>query len=88
MNRHLPTQLATSASKFTNMPDSYSIASKVCNYAHVLKNAGVGYGDYVEQITCLNFPNSTKELPPLAHSTIDVPCNLVNIRTYEQYIED
>jgi hypothetical protein len=44
------------------MPDSSSIVSKVWNYppslcelwrasAHVLKNAGVGYGDYVEQIT-------------------------------------
>ena len=25
---------------------SASIVSKVWNYAHVLKNAGVGYGDY------------------------------------------
>ena len=33
------------------MPDSSAIVSKVWNYAHVLKNAGVGYGDYVEQIT-------------------------------------
>jgi hypothetical protein len=31
--------------------DSSAIVSKVWNYAHVLKNAGVGYGDYVEQIT-------------------------------------
>jgi len=31
---------------------SASIVSKVWNYAHVLKNAGVGYGDYGEQITC------------------------------------
>ncbi len=28
--------------------NSASIVSKVWNYAHVLKNAGVGYGDYVE----------------------------------------
>ena len=34
--------------------DSASIVSKVWNYAHVLKNAGVGYGDYVEQITRSN----------------------------------
>lgn len=34
---------------------SASIVSKVWNYAHVLKNAGVGYGDYVEQITYLLF---------------------------------
>lgn len=35
--------------------DSTPIVQKVWNYAHVLKNAGVGYGDYVEQITCLLF---------------------------------
>ncbi len=42
--------------------DSSAIVSKVWNYAHVLKNAGVGYrrrvggpGDYVEQITYLLF---------------------------------
>ncbi len=35
--------------------DSASIVSKVWNYARVLKNAGVGYGDYVEQITYLLF---------------------------------
>lgn len=28
---------------------SSSIVSNVWNYAHVLKNEGVGYGDYVEQ---------------------------------------
>jgi hypothetical protein len=37
------------------MPDSSAIVSKVWNYAHVLKNAGVGYGDYIEQITYLQF---------------------------------
>jgi hypothetical protein len=33
------------------MPDSSAIVSKVWNYVHVLKNAGVGYRDYVEQIS-------------------------------------
>ena len=28
--------------------NSASIVSKVWNYAHVLKNAGVGYGDTIE----------------------------------------
>lgn len=37
------------------MPDPSAIVQKVWNYAHVLKNAGVGYGDYVEQITYLLF---------------------------------
>jgi len=36
-------------------PAPSAIVSKVWNYAHVLKNAGVGYGDYVEQITYLLF---------------------------------
>ena len=31
------------------------IVSKVWNYAHVLGDDGVGYGDYVEQITYLIF---------------------------------
>lgn len=35
--------------------NSASIASKVWNYAHVLKKEGVGYGDYFEQITYLLF---------------------------------
>jgi type I restriction enzyme M protein len=30
------------------MPDSSAIVSKVWSYAHVLKNAGGGYGDYIE----------------------------------------
>ncbi|MCL6526216.1 MAG: type I restriction-modification system subunit M [Thermaceae bacterium] len=32
-----------------------SLIGKVWNYAHVLRDAGVGYGDYVEQITYLLF---------------------------------
>ena len=31
------------------------IVNKVWNYAHVLRDDGVGYGDYVEQITFLIF---------------------------------
>jgi type I restriction enzyme M protein len=31
------------------------IVNKVWNYAHVMRDDGVGYGDYVEQITCLIF---------------------------------
>ena len=47
------------------MPDSSSIVSKVWNYAHVLKNAGVGYGDYVEQITYLLFLKLADEMTEL-----------------------
>ena len=45
--------------------DSASIVSKVWNYAHVLKNAGVGYGDYVEQITYLLFLKLADEMTEL-----------------------
>ena len=31
------------------------IVNKVWNYAYVLRDDGVGYGDYVEQITYLIF---------------------------------
>jgi type I restriction enzyme M protein len=47
------------------MPDSSTIVSKVWNYAHVLKNAGVGYGDYVEQITYLLFLKLADEMTEL-----------------------
>lgn len=42
-----------------------AIVSKVWNYAHVLKNAGVGYGDYVEQITYLLFLKLAEEMSDL-----------------------
>jgi len=35
--------------------NSSEIVNKVWNYAHVLRDDGVGYGDYVEQITYLIF---------------------------------
>ena len=44
---------------------SAAIVSKVWNYAHVLKNAGVGYGDYVEQITYLIFLKLADEMTEL-----------------------
>ena len=45
--------------------DSSATVSKVWNYAHVLKNAGVGYGDYVEQITYLLFLKLADEMTEL-----------------------
>ncbi len=47
--------------------DSSAIVSKVWNYAHVLKNAGVGYGDYVEQITYLLFLKLADEMTDLGY---------------------
>ena len=47
--------------------DSSAIVSKVWNYAHVLKNAGVGYGDYIEQITYLLFLKLAEEMSDLGY---------------------
>jgi len=47
--------------------NSVSIVSKVWNYAHVLKNAGVGYGDYIEQITYLLFLKLADEMTELGY---------------------
>ncbi len=38
------------------------IVNKVWNYAHVLRDYGVGHGDYVVQITYLIFLKMTDEL--------------------------
>ncbi len=41
--------------------DCSSLVSKVWNYAHVLRDQGIGYGDYVEQITFLLFLKMDQE---------------------------
>lgn len=41
--------------------DYISLVSKVWNYAHVLRDQGIGYGDYVEQITYLLFLKMDQE---------------------------
>jgi type I restriction enzyme M protein len=38
-----------------------ALVNKVWNYAHVLRDAGVSYGEYVEQITCLLFLKMDQE---------------------------
>ncbi|HEV2548642.1 MAG TPA: class I SAM-dependent DNA methyltransferase [Stellaceae bacterium] len=44
------------------MSEYYStLVAKVWNYAHVLRDAGVSYGDYIEQITCLLFLKMDEE---------------------------
>lgn len=59
---------------------SASIVSKVWNYARVLKNAGVGYGDYVEQITYLLFLKLADEMAELGFDNTDC-LNCVGIST-------
>ena len=41
--------------------DYNSLVSKVWNYAHVLRDQGISYGDYVEQITFLLFLKMDQE---------------------------
>ena len=44
------------------MPDqSAPIVQKVWNYCHVLRDDGVSYGDYVEQLTYLIFLKMAEE---------------------------
>jgi len=45
-----------------------SIVNKVWNYAHVLRDDGVSYGDYVEQITYLLFLEMAHEESPIPES--------------------
>lgn len=46
-----------------------AIVSKVWNFANVLRDDGVGYGDYLEQITYLLFLKMADELnkPPYSN---------------------
>ncbi len=48
------------------------IVNKVWNYAHVLRDDGVGYGDYVEQITYLIFLKMADERE-VAGQAVKVP---------------
>ena len=50
-----------------------SIVNKVWNYAHVLRDDGVSYGDYVEQITYLLFLKMVHEGSTLLHEDSPIP---------------
>lgn len=55
------------------MTDS-SIISKVWNFAHVLRDDGVGYGDYLEQITYLLFLKMVDEYSKPPHNRkVNIP---------------
>jgi type I restriction enzyme M protein len=56
------------------MSNDYSaLVSKVWNYAHVLRDQGIGYGDYVEQITFLLFLKMDEERTELLGETSIIP---------------
>lgn len=53
--------------------DYISLVSKVWNYAHVLRDQGISYGDYVEQITFLLFLKMDQERSELLGESSDIP---------------
>lgn len=53
--------------------DYSSLVSKVWNYAHVLRDQGISYGDYVEQITFLLFLKMDEERSALLGEPSAVP---------------
>ncbi len=50
-----------------------ALVSKVWNYAHVLRDQGIGYGDYVEQITFLLFLKMDQERNDLLNEASTIP---------------
>lgn len=53
--------------------DYSSLVSKVWNYAHVLRDQGISYGDYVEQITYLLFLKMDQERSALLGEASIIP---------------
>lgn len=53
--------------------DYSSLVSKVWNYAHVLRDQGISYGDYVEQITYLLFLKMDEERSELLKESSIIP---------------
>ncbi len=56
-----------------NGNDYSSLVSKVWNYAHVLRDQGISYGDYVEQITFLLFLKMDQERSELLGEPSIIP---------------
>ncbi len=53
--------------------DYSSLVSKVWNFAHILRDQGIGYGDYVEQITYLLFLKMDQERTELLDEPSIIP---------------
>ncbi|MFO0472605.1 MAG: N-6 DNA methylase, partial [Pseudomonadota bacterium] len=53
--------------------DHTALVGKVWNYAHVLRDQGIGYGDYVEQITFLLFLKMDQERTELLGEPSGIP---------------
>jgi type I restriction enzyme M protein len=58
------------------MSNEASIVSKVWSYAHILRDDGVGYGDYLEQLTYLLFLKMADEFArPPYNREINIPAD-------------
>jgi type I restriction enzyme M protein len=55
------------------MTTDSALVNKVWNYAHVLRDQGIGYGDYVEQITFLLFLKMDQERSDLLGEPSAIP---------------
>lgn len=51
----------------------HTLVNKVWNYAHVLRDDGVSYGDYIEQVTCLLFLKMDDEREKLLGEGSHIP---------------
>ena len=62
-------------SGFSGLNDSSTIVQKLWNYCNVLRDDGVSYGDYVEQLTYLLFLKMADEQtkPPYSRASIIPP---------------
>ena len=56
-----------------NQRDYSALVSKVWNYAHVLRDQGISYGDYIEQITYLLFLKMDQERSELLGEPSAIP---------------
>jgi type I restriction enzyme M protein len=55
--------------------DHTALVAKVWNYAHVLRDQGIGYGDYVEQITFLLFLKMDQERSVYLNEPSSIPAD-------------
>ncbi len=60
----------------TATPSSSSIVQRVWNYCNVLRDDGMSYGDYVEQLTYLLFLKMADEQKEYYHKTTGIPEDL------------
>ena len=69
------------------MNDTASIVSRVWSFCHTLRDDGVSYGDYLEQLTYLLFlkmADSNKQLNFVQHERTEAPVLKLNLKAGAQ----